>query len=295
VKGTYRFYQNGELVGESENIITDAGKTAILRYLAGYSGHFGRSIRLGIGSTAAAAGNTALEFEVLAVPVYLITPDYTNTLLVFKGRLEDATQAVIYEAGLSTSVPDLSNFLGSRQILGFDSSFDNFTVGTWNTTGPRWGADNLRVTANTSTTATAVQSDVQVDLSGYSDLDVFKVAASANNANAASIFVRFYTDASNYYTATINTPGSGFKVSSVTKGSFVATGVPSWANITQVAVGATANATGQVIVDFEGVRIEDVDTFTESDILVSRTVLGTQITKSAGVPLDIEYTLDLTL
>jgi hypothetical protein len=295
MKGTYRFYQGGELVGESENVITDAGKIAILRYLAGYSGHFGRSIRLGIGAAAAASTNTYLDFEVFSAPVYLITPDYANTLLVFKARLEDVNSGTVYEAGLSTGSTDQNSFLGSRMILGFDSAVDNYSVGTWNTASVRYGDDNLNVTANTSTTATAVQTDVQMDLSGYSDSDVFRVAASANNANAASIFVRFYTDASNYFTGTIATPGSGFKVSSITKGAFVATGSPSWGSITQVAVGATANASGQVIVSFEGVRIEDTDTFTDSNVLVSRSVLATQVSKIAGMPLDIEYTLDLTL
>ena len=35
VTGTYRFYQNGELVGECQNIITNFGRDLILRYLAG--------------------------------------------------------------------------------------------------------------------------------------------------------------------------------------------------------------------------------------------------------------------
>lgn len=295
MNGIYRFYQNGVQIGESENLLTNVGKSAIIRYMAGYSGHFGRTIRLGIGSTAASASDTALEFESVAAPVTLITPDYANTLLVFKARLDDVAAGVFSEVGLSTALPDSNNYLGSRLIVGFDSGTDNYTVGTWNTSGVKIGIDNLRVTANASTTSTAVSSDVQVDLSGYSDLDDFKLAFTTNNANAASVFIRFYTDASNYFTYTGATPGTGFKTLTFKRSAFVATGSPSWSAITQVGVGATASAGGQVQVDFEGFRVDDKDTFTDTDILVSRSVLGSPITKIAGMPLDIEYTLDLTL
>lgn len=294
MKGIYRFYQDGELVGEAENLLTTAGKNAIMRYLAGYSGHFGRSIRLGIGATAAAVGDATLNFETAVVPVYLISPDYANTLLVFKGRMDDASSMVIYEAGLSSGIPDTATLNSSRLILGFDSTFDTWSAGAF-TAGSRLGADDLRVTSNASTTTTAVMTDIALDLSAFSNADEFRLAYSPNNANAASIFVRLYTDASNYFTYTINAPTAGFKVATFNKTNFVATGTPSWANITQAGVSVTAGAGGQVQVDFEGLRVDDRDTFADSDILVSRAVLGTPVTKVAGLPLDVEYTLDFTL
>jgi len=292
--GIYRFYQNGELVGEAKNLLTTNGKTAIMKYLAGYSGHFGRSIRLGIGATAAAVGDATMNFETAAIPVYLISPDYVNTALVFKGRMDDASAMVIYEAGLSTAIPDSTAANSSRLLLGFDSNIDVWSAGVWTTTS-RFGGDALRLAPATSTTVSANMQDVLMDLSGYSNADEFRLAYNSNNANTASVFVRLFTDASNYFTYTVASPGTGFQIKTFNKSNFVATGTPSWSNITQATVSVTAGAGGSAQVDFEGLRIDDRDTFADSDILVSRAVLGTPITKVPGLPLDIEYTLDLTL
>lgn len=290
--GTYKFYQNGKLVAAEKNLLTTNGKTAIMKYMAGYSGHFGRSIRLGIGATAAAASDTALNFESMATQVYLISPDYANTLLVFKGRVDDTAAGIIYEAGLSTMIPDNSSN-GSRMLLAFDSGIDAWSAGTWQT-GARIGGDALRLAPAVSASATATLTDMFLDLSDYSNSDQFKLAYTPST-NVASVFIRFYTDASNYYTYTINTPTSGFKIQTFAKSDAVATGTPSWANITQVMVSATATSGGAATVDFEGLRVDDKDTYTDNDVLVSRAVLGSPVTKVSGVPLDVEYTLDLTL
>lgn len=295
MRGTFRFYQEGQLVGESSNLITTAGKLAIQRYLAGYSGHFGRSIRLGIGATAAAVTDVSMNFEVAYAPVYLATPDYANTAILFKGRLDDPLGAVFYEAGLSSFIPDVNNFAFSKPLVMFDSTLETFTNSAWNTSGVRFGAENLRVTATASTTTTSIMSNLLLDFSAYSSLDDFTLAYNPTTAFTSSVILRFYTDSSNYYSSTISTPASGFKVQRFSKGSFTATGSPSWSNITQIGLLVAATAGGTATVDFEGIRAEDNDTFIDTDILVSRTVLGAPVTKVAGMPMDIEYTLDLTL
>jgi hypothetical protein len=294
LKGIYRFYQEGVLIHEEENLITNLGKVAILRYLAGYSGHFGKSIRLGVGSTAANAADVTLNFENVQAPVTLISPDYTNTWLVFKARLAENLAGSFYEVGLSNSYNEQVPMYASALILTFDNTVENWSGGTYNTTNARTGAANLRLAPATSSTTT-VTLDTLIDLSGYSSSDDFKLAYRNNNSNASSVFLRFYTDASNYFTYTINSPAVSYNIATFNKNNFVATGSPSWGNITQVGVSATAGAGGAAQVDFDGFRIDDKDTYNQVETLVSRTVLGTPVTKAVGVPLDVEYTLDLTL
>jgi hypothetical protein len=295
LKGIYRFYQDGELIHEEENLITTLGKAAILRYLAGYTGHFGRSIRLGVGATAANANDLTMNFESVQAPITLISPDYTNTWLVFKARLDDTVSGSFYEAGLANYYTEEGEQFGSALMLTFDNTIENWSAGTYNTAaGPRLGTANLRLAPATSTTTTATL-DTFIDMSGYSNTDDLKLAYRNNNANAASVFIRFYTDASNYFTYTVNSPAVNYNIATFNKGNFTATGSPSWGNITQVAVSATAGAGGAASIDFDGFRIDDKDTYNNVETLVSRTVLGTPVTKAAGVPLDVEYTLDLTL
>jgi hypothetical protein len=294
LKGIYRFYQNGDLVHEEENLITTNGKVAILRYLAGYSAHFGRSIRLGVGTTAANAADQTLNFENVQAPVTLISPDYTNTWLVFKARVPEDRAGTFYEVGLNTAYNDQVQAFGSAQILTFDNSIEPWTAGTYNTTTARVSAGNLRIAPGAASTTVAATLDTYLDLSGYSASDDMKLAYNVA-ANVASMYIRFYTDATNYFTYTITAPTAGYKISTFNKGNFVATGAPSWSSITQVGISVTSNATGGTTVDFDGFRIDDKDTYNQVETLVSRTVLGTPVTKAAGVPLDIEYTLDLTL
>ena len=297
MRGFYKFYQNGELIHEGENLITTNGKVAIQRYLAGISGHFGRSIRLGIGATAAAVGDTALEFEVANTPVYLVSPDFTNTALIFKGRLDAGPPLNIYEIGLSSAQQDNSLGYGSRVIFQFEQNeaWSTPTNVVWTTGSARFGSDWLRFQQPASQSATSTLTDLALDFSGYSDNDIFKLAYNPQTSFTSSIVLKFATDASNYYTYTINTPSIGFKVAQFTKANFVATGSPSWANITSASITVTSTGGGGGQTDFEGLRIDDKDTYVESEILVSRYVPAAPVAKISGQPLDIEYTLDLTL
>ena len=294
MRGVYRFYQGGELIGESENIITTAGKTIIMQYLAGYIGKFADSMAVGLFNTAAAATDTLLYAEWERTPVLTVTPDYANTLLVFKGRLPEASSGWIYEAGLF-SPNNIDNEYSSRVLVEFDSTKETWSAGTFTTGNVRLGADTLRMNPGASATLVANLSNIFLDLSGYSDVDEFRVAYNVANTNSTNVSVRFYTDASNYYSATVATnPTTGYKVTTVAKSAFAATGTPSWANITMVGISVTSGAGGTSQIDFDMIRVDDKDSLSDNNVLISRTV-PTPVAKTAGLPLDIEYSLDITL
>jgi archaellin len=102
--------------------------------------------------------------------------------------------------------------------------------------------------------------------------------------------LRFVTSAGNYFQTSIATPASGtYTIASVLKSAFTTTGSPDWSNITQVDIVVTSTAGGIGSIDFDGVRIEDTDANQEESVLVSRSILGSPLVKTADLPLDIEY------
>ena len=63
--------------------------------------------------------------------------------------------------------------------------------------------------------------------------------------------------------------------------------------ITKVGVEVTAGAGGATTVYFDGIRINDEDTFDPTFGLISRSVLGSPLQKVSGRQVDIEYKIKL--
>lgn len=292
ITGEYKFYQQGDLIGVHQNTITTVGKQQILRLLCGLTGVFGESFAFGTGPTAPSVADTNLEFETTRAVVDLRSPDYVNGKVTFKASLPANFVGAIYEVGMWTAAEQNNSAGVSRMILSFDPVFEQYTSGTYTTTNARFGAEALTLTATASQTVTASLLNLLLDFSVYSNNDVFKMAYYRRDTNSATLRVRFKTDATNYYTVTVTpTAGAGYKIVSFTKANAVATGAPSWSNIVEIEVAVIAGAGGTGVVDFDGIRINDLDSFTGQMMLISRSALSTPITKSAGLPLDVEYSL----
>jgi len=89
LSGEYVFYKNGVEVARSKNIITTAGKEAILKYLSRESYEYASRIVLGCGSTTASLSDEFLTLEMFATAINFKTLDYTQTPteLVFRTTL----------------------------------------------------------------------------------------------------------------------------------------------------------------------------------------------------------------
>lgn len=277
-------------------MITTEGKLHIKRYQAKQVAAIAQSIAYGIGTTTENANDIGLSFEVGRVDVNLTAFDFAEDRLVFKGVLPVEWAGVIQEVGVwSLKVNDQAGNYGSRLLAHFDVS-ETWSAGTFTANNARVGGTTLRLAPAASTTATATTSNINLDLSGYSAVDTFKLAYFSNNAFTSAVAVRFYTDASNYYTLTTN-PGvnPGYFNTSFVKSAAVATGTPRWSNITSIEARVTATAGGAASVDFDALRLDDTDPSNPDYVLVARKVLSTPITKIAGRPLEIEYSLGVTV
>lgn len=277
-------------------MITAVGRTFIKRYLAGQAGNIVGAISVGIGDTAASLNDDRLQFEFERVPVSVISYDFANDLLVFKGSLDENTSGKIYEVGIWTAeVNAAAGNQTSRIVTTFDSATEEWTNETTDTISTRIGVDSLKHTPTASTSVSSVLSGLSMDFIDSSSLDSFVIAYNVDNANVASAKVRFRTDASNYYEYTITTPAAGYHFSTFTKGSATVVGTPNWADINEIEVMTTATAGGVASIEYDGIRLEDVDTIAPEFGLVARFLPASPIVKADGVIQDIEYALLVTI
>ncbi|UUG69375.1 minor tail protein [Streptomyces phage Sham] len=297
MRGFYRFYQDGKLIAEHENLLTTEGKRLILRYLAGQSPSLGGAIGLGVSSVAATVNDVIMGFEIERIPVSLKNADYTNNVVLFKGTIEQDAAFSIYEAGLwSTASNLLSGEFDSRLITTFDLNLETWTNVTADTTANRTSSDAVKVTAASSST-TQARTDVDMEFSGYSANDTFYLAFSKPDNNITTIklvFEDIVTGGSLSLTKTVSSLPTGYNILAFRKGDFVSSGTISWDNITRMGFDVTAGATGSYVI-LDGLRIEDLDTPNQDFVLVSHTVLSSPLVKTNTAPMDVEYALDFNV
>ena len=277
-------------------MITLRGKTFFKRYLANQAGQVAGAASFGIGNSAASTADERLQFEFSRIPLSIIQYDPVTDRVVFKGTLPAEVSGTIYEVGLWTSeVNNASINQEARVITTFDSSSEEWDIETFDTVGTRIGLDSLKHTPIASATTTSVMAGVSLDFIENTSQDAFNFAYDVQNAFTANIKLRFRTDASNYYEYTVTSPTVGFKFSSFTKGSATVVGTPDWADINELSVSTTSTAGGASAVEFEGLRIEDIDTYNQEYGLIARLVPAAPVAKPDGQILDFEYHLAVTI
>lgn len=277
-------------------MITANGRTFIKRYLAGQSGTLVGAIGVGIGNAAPALTDSRMQFEIARVPVAVTDYDFSTDQLIFKGSLDEEVGGLIYEIGLWTAeVNSAAGNQESRLITTFDSETEDWDIETFDPANTRIGVDSLRHTPAASATSASILTGITLDLSDFTSLDTIVMAFYVENANTASAKVRFRTDAANYYEFTVNAPTAGYKFVSFAKGTATVAGTPDWGNINEIEIRTTAAAGGSAAVQYDGLRIEDIDSITPEYGLIARAVLTTPITKTEGIVRDVEYALPVSI
>ena len=277
-------------------MITANGRRFIKRYLAGQSGTLVGAISVGIGNAAPTLNDAQMQFEFARVPVTVTDYDFAADQLVFKGTLNEEVDGTIYEVGLWTAeVNSAAGNQESRLITTFDSETEEWDIETFDAANTRIGTDSLKHTPAASGTSASVLTGITLDLADFTSLDTFVMAFYVANANTASAKVRFRTDASNYYEFTVSAPTSGYKFATFAKGTATVVGTPDWSNINELEIRTTATSGGSASVQYDGIRIEDVDTIAPEYGLIARTVLSVPIDKTEGIVRDVEYVLPVNI
>lgn len=312
-------------------MITKFGKRFITNYLAGNVSFDKKDIALGIGSTAANAnGNdTRLEFEFYRLPATfgsidiqtndsgspILARDGVTTIpanssiyyVVYKATIPQDVAGVISEIGLYPGTRTSINNFDSKFITSFENNL-NWSDGTfnpaiaYNSTSPAFlskiGESMVQVDVLANSSKEYYASLSTLDMSGYSVNDTLTIAYKKADANVTKIRVKLYSSDTAYYYADF-TPlsGTGDKIQSISMATvFGNTPVgitPDPSSITKVGVEVTAGAGGATTVYFDGIRINDEDTFDPTFGLISRSVLGSPLQKVSGRQVDIEYKIKL--
>jgi len=294
LKGTYVFKQGGVEVGRSENIITTNGKTAILQYLSGALSEWAASIAVGTINTTPTVNDLTLAYEVARSAVTLKSFQVGSpNLIVVKGTLAASVAANIYEVGVFPVTT--ANIFGTRDQLIIDdfSGISNWT-GTYttnqyaaqNSISPRIGTYSVNIPAAT----TISNSNFYLNLSSYSQLDSLNILANVPSGSSGTLNVVLTDVSSNTAIVSYTFNGattSGYQILSGKLPSNIST----LGTITSVSI-QTVGVSSSITVD--AIKVSVLGEITNSAGIVSRSVLTTPIAKIYGVPLDIEYYLQLS-
>jgi hypothetical protein len=310
MKGTYVIKQDGVELARAENLITTEGKKIIASYLAGIAPDWCGAIAIGAGGTAAAVGNTklSLEFdreETLARAVLFGGGAGGTHRIIAKTTIPAQIAGKIYELGIFSIASAVSSSSPSYVISGIfsDDDWEEYDGADWidftgsvESTYSRIGSEAIVLTTTAATKQYRLNLG-SVDFSMYGALDKFSFGSYFTTGTISAVTIKFYTDDSNYFSyspsvsSLVGTVANTYKAAVYNKSLWTATGNPSWAYITSIGIDVASAGTAGLAMDM--IRIDDSDEVDANYALVSRSVLGSVITKTAGSEMDIEYYLDI--
>ena len=300
-------------------MITRFGKRFLTNYLAGNADFGQKELAFGIGSTAASADNTRLNFEFYRVPVTIGSIDITNTgtnespvyvyKAVYQATIPQDVAGVISEIALYPASRTSRNNFDSNFITQFDN---NLLWTDSNNENPQLQLNTSQLVSKIGENMVYVQTPLStvkeyttplgsLDLSGYSVNDSIAIAYKKADNNVSKIRLKFYSSTTQYCYVDFTPESMGAtpdKIQSTTLNNLfsnTSATPPDFKNIIKLGVEVTANSSGTTTVYFDGIRINDEDTFDANYGMISRSVLtgGNIVTKTSGRQVDIEYKLQL--
>jgi hypothetical protein len=281
--------------------ITEDGKVHIKRFMAGWTPSIARSIAYGIGE--ASPDGKTLGFEVGRADINITAYDFSEDVLVFKANLPLDLYGTLYELALySVDSNSVVGQWGSRNLSLIDSINETWKKGaddsgsTYFEGNSRINSDALLQNPGAGVTMFDYLNNINLDLSGYSGADQFRVAYFIGNANGtASLAVRLLTDSSNYYTLTWSDEDeAGYHIKSIDKASASVTGTPDWSNINSIQL-RTVGAGAIANVQWDGIRIEDYDTLNPDYVMVAYQSLTESFLKESGKENEVEYAIQVNI
>jgi hypothetical protein len=308
--GEYVFYDNDKEIYRSKNLLTKFGKRYLTQYLASQSNANLKDIALGVGSTAATVNDTQLGFEFYKSPVSMSSIDIQTSSstglstygVVYKTTIPVDVAGIINEVGLFPTVSLGSTDYASNSISTFEDN-QSWTdsagayPSTTTTPFPKIGTSYLSIGASASQSKEYFY-NFNIDVSGYSALDSLTLAYYQSDTNLDYVFVRMYDSNNNYYEIRYTGDLSvGYKIKSLTLNNLYSSGfgsgVPDQTAIVKISCGVKAKSSGATAALFDGMRINDEDSFRTDYGMISRSVLTTPIAKSLGKQMVIEYRLGI--
>jgi hypothetical protein len=304
-------------------MITKFGKRYLISHLAGNVDFTRKELALGISNTApnSKGNDTRLGFEFYRVPITLGSIDIAQTgtdvdgdpifsyTAIFQGTIPQDVAGVISEVGLYPSGRASQVLYDSKFITSFENNIlwtdsNGYNAGIQVNTNnfvSKIGENMVYMQTPASTSKEYFLTLGSLDLSGYSINDSLSIAYRKDDDNLSKIRVKFYSSDTKYCYVDFTPEAIGSnadKIQSISLTSLfsnTSTTPPDFSNIIKMGIEVTATSTGTTKVYFDGLRVNDEDTFDPAYGMISRSVLtGNDIIyKTSGRQVDIEYKLQL--
>lgn len=247
-----------------------------------------------------------------------IQPGDTLYSVIYKSTIPQEVSGVIKEIGIYPNSGLSSNKFTGKIVSLFDDVFSWNLVGgsgnpestpTSNSYTALVGNSTSKITNDGISTSIEYKASIPIsDFSGYTAADTLVLSYIKADTNLSKIKIKLYSDDSSYYyveysstSGTIEDGGTwaslGNKIHSVTLENLVNqySGTPSLSNIIAIGISVECSSLASpATVYLDALRINDEDTFDPINGMISRSVLATEIVKTAGQQLDIEYRIGLS-
>jgi hypothetical protein len=293
ITGYYVIKDGDKELCRSKNIITNIGKRHILNYLADKVTDRSRYIGIGIGSASPTSADYKLQFEINKYQVYTSTIDYSSNVIIMKAQLPLQLAATISELALFPGVS--TSRAAEDRVITFFNNDASWTNGSYISESANSKINNtsFQIESSNGSIVTAASTDIPFDVSGYSTDDSISIAFKQNDLNLQYIDISFSSSDTDYYKYRINgTSVIGHRIVEVPLVDFFANPVGDPKDsISKISITVKANASTSTSVDFDGMRINDNDTYIQETGAISRAALINPIVKEFGRILDLEYRL----
>lgn len=287
MNGKYTVRENGLVVARVDNLLTAAAKRAILEHLAGVTRTWASAVAVGALNTEPARTDRRLGFEIGRGSIDAKAADMDSSSVLVKATIPKRVEGSIYELGIYSANSQMGRASNQLMISDFNPE-ENDAEGV-TSREMRVGRNGSELAALASTTATARFIDMGFDISAMSTNTRMVLAYNSQGIN--SVEVRLLNSPNDYLSYTF-TPSSIYSSVSWRIENFVAVGQGDISRpFNEIQFLATAGAAdGWFAVD--GLRMDDTDVF-DDQMLVSRAILTTPITKRASSEIEIEYSIKM--
>ena len=299
IKGTYIYYQDGKEIARSSNIITKFGKRFLTNTIAGNVSNLKKDIAVGIDYTTATENDTRLGFEFYRIPVFFGSSDIQTVegvstySVIFKTSISQDVEGHINEIGLYPSDRSSINNFDSKFLTDFSNYLDwtdeDLFKADYSTNNPRIGNNLIVMQSDGSASNEYFYNISPIDLSGYSVNDTLRLAYNKLDSGLSSIKIKFYSSDTQYFQYQINETSSlGNTITSDISMSLIYSGAsnpaPDKSSINKIGITITPSGSDTTYVGFDGLRINDEDTFDPFFGLISRSVVNnnTSISGTSG-------------
>lgn len=276
-------------------MITKFGRRFLTNLLAGNVNNLNKDIAIGIDSTSATENDTRLGFEFYRLPVLFgateiqTENDQTTYSIIFKTSLPQDVEGHIYEIGLYPSDRTSINNFDSKFLTDFSNYLDwtdtDLFKADFSTNNPRIGNNLVIMQSNGNSNNEYTYNIDNLDLSGYGPNDTLRVAYTKLDNNLTSIILKLYSSSTQYFEYVILAPsGTGHKITTDIPMSTIYAGAteiaPDKSMINKIGITIVPSGSDTTYVGFDGIRINDEDTFDPFFGLISRSIVITQTSVS---------------